>query len=304
MAPDLDELAPTPPSRAPTPGQAFALFGVSFAVLMVAAGGVEWLALSTTAPAAEWAELSADPARNPLLNDGRWIVALTALPELVLGGVILLSLRYFGLSPRLVLPLTIPKTSTLIGALLLVFGVAPLADVVHLWVTSIPGLPTAWGEGLSAHTLLTRAVGDSGPLGLPLALLGMALVPAVVEESLFRGFVTAAYRGSFLAALVAPSLLFGLFHLDPAQAAATTLLGFAFGLARLLSGSLLASMLAHAGYNAVVLLLIHANATQAGEPTSLTAVLAGLVAAVGGLWLLSARPASPSPRPGERGGIP
>ena len=87
-------------------------------------------------------------------------------------------------------------------------------------------------------------------------LASLSLLPALVEESMFRGYMTAAFlRLSFWTRAVLPSLFFGVFHLEPAQGAATALLGFGFGLARLYSGSLLPSMLAHAVYNASVLLV-------------------------------------------------
>ncbi len=287
--------------RLPTPGQAFALFGAAFFTLAVAAQAVEWLALRLTVPRDEWAAIAADPANSPLLTNGFWIVALTAIPELALGALVLLAVRSRRLSSRLVLPMTLPVPGALLGALLVVFGIAPLADAVHSWVLHCPWVPSIFAEGVSASSLVERAVGGRGALGLAVALLGLAVVPALVEEALFRGFVTAAFRGSDVAALLAPSVLFALFHLDPAQVAATLWLGLAFGLARLCTGSLVASMTAHAAYNGVVLTLTYAANGETGEAASLPGVVIGLAAAVGGILLMIRCPTRADPRAGAPG---
>ena len=48
--------------------------------------------------------------------------------------------------------------------------------------------------------------------------------------------------------------MFGIFHLEPTQAAGTTILGIAFGLVRLYTGSIWTCMVSHFGYNAGVIL--------------------------------------------------
>ncbi len=292
------------PNRAPvpTPAQAFALFGAGFLTLVVAAQVVEWVALRVSVPREDWHAVASDPARNPVLSDGLWIVALTALPELALGALVLLTVRSRGFNPRLVLPVTLPAPASMLGALLVVFGVAPLADAVHSWASHCPWVPSIFAEGASASSLVERAVGGRGALGLAVSLLGLAAVPALVEEALFRGFVTAAFRSSDAAALLAPSALFALFHLDPAQVAATLCLGLAFGLARLCTGSLVASMTAHAAYNGVVLTLTYAAGGDAGEAPSLAGVVVGLGAAVAGVLLMVRGPARGDSVPGARGG--
>jgi len=288
-------------TRVPTPGQAFALFGAGFLTLVMVAEAVRWIALRMTVPSEDWAAVATDPAKSPLLADGLWIVALTAIPELALGALVLLVVRSRGLSPRLVLPMTLPAPGALLGALLVVFGVAPLADAVYSWVLHCPWVPSIFTEGVSASSLVERAVGGRGAMGLGVALLGLAVVPALVEEALFRGFVTAAFRGSDAAALLAPSVLFALFHLDPAQVAATLWLGLAFGLARLCTGSLVASMTAHAAYNGVVLALTYAASGDPGESVSLPGVVLGLAAAVAGILLMIRRPVPVDPPAGAPG---
>ena len=94
---------------------------------------------------------------------------------------------------------------------------------------------------------------------LPLLLLGVALLPAISEELLFRGFLLGAIGGRFgsQVGLVASSLLFGLAHMDLAQGSAAFVLGLYLGGVRLRTGSVHASILAHASNNAVAVLAPH-----------------------------------------------
>ncbi|HEY8946349.1 MAG TPA: CPBP family intramembrane glutamic endopeptidase, partial [Polyangiaceae bacterium] len=82
-----------------------------------------------------------------------------------------------------------------------------------------------------------------------------AVLPAFAEEAMFRGFITTALlRYSPIVAISVSSLMFGLFHLEPTQAAGTVLLGVAFGLIRLYTGSIWPCVLSHGAYNAAVIL--------------------------------------------------
>jgi len=58
-------------------------------------------------------------------------------------------------------------------------------------------------------------------------------------------------------ALCVPSLMFGLFHLEPTQAAGAFVLGVGFGIARLYTDSVLTSILCHLIYNAYVLIDVY-----------------------------------------------
>jgi membrane protease YdiL (CAAX protease family) len=135
------------------------------------------------------------------------------------------------------------------------------------------------------QTVLGAVQGASG-LGLVGLILALALVPAVVEETLFRGAITACFARSRLEAILVPSLLFGAFHLEPQQAAATAVLGVAFGLGRLYTGSLLPPMFAHAFYNMAVILLMRYVGASAEPHVAWQLVVGGAVVFTIGLWLL------------------
>jgi len=135
------------------------------------------------------------------------------------------------------------------GAVLLPFGFAPLAEVAGELVYRI--LP----RGLPPEGVVFALARGTETSALALVLLAAAALPAVAEELMFRGLVTTAFRTySPLVTVAASSVMFGVFHLEPTQAAGTAVLGVAFGLVRLYTGSIWPCVLSHFAYNAGVLL--------------------------------------------------
>ncbi len=94
------------------------------------------------------------------------------------------------------------------------------------------------------------------------AALLVAVVPALAEESLFRGWMLTAFagtappRGRVLAAVVAQAVVFALFHLLPERMPQTFALAVLLGWMTWCSGSLLPAVLAHAAHNAMPLVLL------------------------------------------------
>jgi len=90
----------------------------------------------------------------------------------------------------------------------------------------------------------------------------MALLPAVAEEMLYRGWTLAALTGERpsrarrTAAVVAQAALFAVAHLLPERMPATFALGLATGAVRVASGSLLPAIVLHAVHNAMPLALV------------------------------------------------
>lgn len=232
-----------------------------------------------------------DPANNPLANDPNWIVGGTLACEAATLAVVVVALRWMKASVRAVLPFKRPSLKGLTGSFLVVFGFLPLAEAASDLATRLTG------EANSSAAVVLASVKGCSPMQMALVLFGLAVVPAVVEESAFRGLITAAYRGSDTLSLFVPSFLFGLFHVDPAQAAATMVLGFGFGLARLCTGSLVTSMVTHAVYNGTVLVLLYASPRTGAEETTLLQLLGGLAVAAGGIWLMYPRVPKPSAAP-------
>jgi membrane protease YdiL (CAAX protease family) len=234
---------------------------------------------------------------SPLVSDPTWIVAGTVASELAVGAVLVVAWYLWrrrlsrlpvglvgGTGLGVFLPLGRPRAAAVLGAVLLALGSAPLAEAVAL------ALGKLFASDVTAGKVVVAVARGSGSLQFLLALGGLALLPALVEEPLFRGLLYVAYaRGSPLRAVAISSVFFGAFHLEPAHAAATMVLGAAFGLGRLYSGSILTSMAAHAAYNAAVLLTVR-WASEAPDPANATLspglLLAGLAVAALGFWLL------------------
>jgi len=111
--------------------------------------------------------------------------------------------------------------------------------------------PTSFREAEALHRGLLQALKGTGPP----ALLLLALVSGVAEEVFFRGLVQHLLFLKLGAwAVVLQALLFALLHPAPRKAFAyplyTGAAGLLFGLAYLLTGSLLPGILAHVLHNA------------------------------------------------------
>ena len=102
------------------------------------------------------------------------------------------------------------------------------------------------------------------------AWLLIALVPAVCEELLFRGWMLASFaghrptRGRAIAAVAVQAVCFAAFHLLPERMPQTFVLGLLLGWLTLRSGSLLPAILAHLVHNSVPLALYAATAGASG----------------------------------------
>lgn len=130
-----------------------------------------------------------------------------------------------------------------------VIGVAPLANLTGILVAK---LLRADLDSIEFIGMLVR-----GASWFELGVLAMALtvLPAIVEEGIFRGLVLGSLDELRpMLGLVISAAAFGAFHLDVAQGTATMILGLGFGYIVQTTGSLLGAMVAHGTYNAIVLL--------------------------------------------------
>jgi membrane protease YdiL (CAAX protease family) len=248
------------------------------------AGAAALMAVQAGLPTDRALRLLSDPQASPLVTSPTWIALTILVNELGVAGALYIGLRRLRLRLADVAPLRRPERTELFGTLLLVFGLAPLAELaaelVYRYVSR---------DMTSEHMVQLLARGSSG-LGLVVVLLVAAAVPALVEESLFRGLVFRAFeRYGAVVAVTVTSLLFGALHLNPSQAAGTFVLGVAFGLARWQTRSVTPSLVGHAVYNAAVIISERWGPARDAHAIAPFQTLFGLVAAGFGYWLLGDR---------------
>jgi len=185
-----------------------------------------------------------------------------------------------------------------------IFRLQPISMSTAAWSLLIGVI--CWPVAAGLSTLLDRLLSRIGPYpGIPLpenwvevaayALTFMVIAP-LTEEPVYRGFILQAWlrRGALTGVLVS-GILFGLVHSQIAPFLPISVLGVVLGLLAYRSGSVLASILAHASYNAVATLFVVLPALQR-TPDGLI-ILAGGIAlplAVLAVWAFVRRGPQPT----------
>jgi sodium transport system permease protein len=183
-----------------------------------------------------------------------------------------------------------PSPLALLAAALLAVGCLPVVlDLVRQLESWAGPLSPEERKSMVESMEQIRALG-------PGAIVVLALLPAICEEIMFRGFVLSGLRrgGGKVGPILVTSLMFAVFHLDPGRLAPTFLVGVVLGVVVVRSGSIFPAMLLHLVYNASGLGVDHFSGplTNAGllanesEPTWLLRGLALTCLVVGGalLW--------------------
>ncbi len=184
-----------------------------------------------------------------------------SLQQIVMLGGVIAAVALVRLDWRATLGLGAPGMLPMAGALLVGCG-APAAT--H-WLSRVTGIVPQGGTGELVSDLVAS-------LSAPVLVLLIAVLPAVAEETLFRGWVLRGLRSqmSGMAAVVISAVIFGAFHLEPERILFTGLLGLALGVLALRSGSLWPGVLAHALNNGILVVL--AKQTLDGRTDSFAAV--------------------------------
>jgi membrane protease YdiL (CAAX protease family) len=153
------------------------------------------------------------------------------------------ALLWLARTRRVDLGLRMPPARFLVAGLLVGLSAWYIALEIVLWVQP-PG----------DERLLQRVV-EQGSLAP--ALLGLALLPALAEELVFRGALARglATRWPRWAAIVVSAAVFAVYHLIPSQMLGVLPLGLALGLLAVQSGSVVPGMIAHLTNNAIALVL-------------------------------------------------
>lgn len=189
----------------------------------------------------ELTSLSA-PGTPLTLTRGALIVQTT------LAVLIFYILRRYGALRRRALRGARFSLAALVQCLGLAVGLAPLAnDLGFRFAQALRQPPD------NARWVMQIVQRASIPQFLALGLV-LTIVPACVEELLFRGILMGALSGGSTGIVLGlQAAAFGAFHADIAQGMATFILGLGFGFMRLKTRSLWAPIAAHATYNVIVL---------------------------------------------------
>jgi polar amino acid transport system substrate-binding protein len=203
--------------------------------------------------------------------------------------------------------------ATLVGCGLFILGAAA--------ILALRGTEVSAEARDLAEKLVTMM--RSKPLWLSWTLI--ALVPAVGEELLFRGWVQSALVGSWpsrgraMAGLLVQAACFAVFHLLPERMPQTFVLGLAAGVITLATRSILPAIACHVAHNSMPLVLlwltgglspesdIDTSVAAAGTALPMWIVLGGLAGLLVGaamIWLAVTAGSGRRPHGGGFGGGP
>ncbi|MCE5272778.1 CPBP family intramembrane metalloprotease [bacterium] len=138
-----------------------------------------------------------------------------------------------------------------------------------------------------------------------MALAGLALAPAFLEEVLFRGLLQGAARRRFGsgAAILLSGVLFGLFHLDLYRWPTLALIGLLLAWVAESGGSLWPSVATHLVNNTLALVLVNcASGTEQAWVDSMEDVPAPWLAVGAGCLLAGGFLVRRAGRPGQSAG--
>lgn len=132
----------------------------------------------------------------------------------------------------------------LLGSLLML-AVQPLVVYLGYWNSLIPIPDYLTDMQLSQAEMIQNFLTTDGILLF--GLLHVAVVPAICEEILFRGYILRAFEKSWgiLTAIIVSGVIFGLFHLQLGNLIPLAALGIILAVMTWLSGSIWPAVVAH-----------------------------------------------------------
>ena len=162
----------------------------------------------------------------------------------IVGGVPLLTAWYTKKDMRKTFRIRLCRPGFLFGGLVLMMGTI----LVGMLLTSITSM--LFPESAESMTGSMEAIYS---YGYGVCLLLIALLPAVCEELLFRGFLLSSLEHTMKkrAAILTAAIVFGLYHMNLVQTPTTALIGMALCYVAVQSESLLPGMLMHFFNNAL-----------------------------------------------------
>jgi len=173
-----------------------------------------------------------------------------------------LAMRFHRVSPRVVLPIRMPRFRQIAGIILLGSCTFYLSAMVNI-VT----MPLFSQMDIDAFNNQMKEMMTSS--SLPVMLLMCALLPGICEEILFRGFIQYSCSGLKKRWMIpcVVGLLFGIVHFHLFRILPTAIIGIALSFIMLRSQNISLSMLGHFLNNATVILISYVGTTMYPKTT-------------------------------------
>ncbi len=166
-----------------------------------------------------------------------------ALTEIMLLACALIATFALKQKPKEIFPFKMPRLRPFFASLLTWLSAYALTTAVTL--LSMYFFPQLYQVSNAIGSLITEL-----PFGLSFFIV--AIMPAICEEMLFRGFIFSSFkRLKPVWAVLLCGLLFGVFHLDPLRTLPTALLGIGFGYMLIKTDNLIYPVLFHFINNAL-----------------------------------------------------
>jgi sodium transport system permease protein len=229
---------------------------------------------------------------GPMMVHGLRPALMTGEAVLALPGVALIALSGLPLAEGLALRPVSARTAALAAVAGATLWAASLGLMSLQFVVWRPP-PDFLDSFRRLHQILRPRSVEEGLL----SVAAIAIMPALCEETLFRGVVLPSFaRAGDAVGLLGSATLFALIHIDAPDGTTPVFyrLPFAFavglglGALRLLTGSLLASMLAHAVLNTITFLTVFLTgaASQAvDEPDAISGTVLFLAGGAATAWI-------------------
>ncbi len=165
-----------------------------------------------------------------------------------------------------ILPFRLPPVKMFVSSVGLYIGTLMLTGAVNTVTSRF--IPDFAERGEAVNNLATS-------MSPALAIITIALLPAVCEEIFCRGFLLTSMKPlkNQVFIIIAVAVSFGLLHLDLYTFLPSALIGALFALITIKTGSLLIPMILHFANNSLSVIAAYANA---GAETDASAVLSGL----------------------------
>ena len=255
---------------------------------------------------------------NPTMNQVGGLRVVTGLGQIFLIFIpTMFFVRLATLTPAEFLRLRLPDIRTFIVPLIGIVSLQQMLQIYMIFQEKIPLPPEVEDVTRQLKEMidqLTKLLAGSASIPeLLWVILIIALIPALVEEFLFRGLILRTFErqvGS-LWAVVITGIIFGAYHLNPFSFVPLVVLGVYLGFLAMRAGSLWASVAAHFYNNTYACVTLYFNVDDnivgTGNPDQMsTGTLLvlfwffGIIFIVSTLYFMKITPGrKPSPDPGS-----